>query len=194
MLNGFSTSLFSFAFVSSITPGPNNIMLLSSGTNYGVRKTLPHLLGVAIGFAIMVVIIGLGLIHVFELFPLVKKILRIVCIAYVFYLSYKIAISSTKLESSNKKTKPFSFLQAVLFQWVNPKAWAMAMLAISIYAPDNNIYSVLYLAFVFALICIFSTFMWVLLGKQFQKLSLPSYQLRIFNIVMAFLLIYSVLF
>ena len=94
MINESLLALTSFALVSSITPGPNNIMLMSSGTNFGFRKTIPHMLGVCLGFVLMVSVVGLGLTQVFSHYPIVHKVLKYICVAYLIYLSYKIATSS----------------------------------------------------------------------------------------------------
>ncbi|NMP31164.1 LysE family translocator [Thalassotalea sp. M1531] len=181
-----------FAFVSSITPGPNNIMLMNSGANYGVRKTVPHALGVGIGFTLMIVLVGLGIVQIFDAFPVSYQVLKYVSIAYLLYLALKIAMSGTKSPSEEKKSRPMTFFQAVLFQWVNPKAWTMALTAISIYAPSQSIMAVILVAAVFGAInfpCISS---WVVLGKKMQIVLNNERRLRIFNVSMALMLIGSV--
>ncbi|WP_343560652.1 LysE family translocator [Kiloniella sp. b19] len=185
-------ALVSFAFVSTITPGPNNFMLMTSGANFGVRKTIPHMLGIAAGFAFMLIMVGLGVVAIFEAFPLVYDGLRIACLIYMLYLAWKIATSSgtTKVE---EKGKPISFMQAALFQWVNPKAWAMALSAVSVYAPDQRPEAVLLVAAVFVVVNLPSVSTWAWLGSRMNRLiSRPSH-LRLFNSVMAVLLLLSVL-
>lgn len=119
-----------FAFSSGITPGPNNIMLMTSGVNFGIRLSLPHLAGICIGFPCMVLAIGLGLSAVFQAYPLLHLIIKYVGIAYLLYLAWLIANSSSRMEGK-QTAKPLSFVQAAAFQWVNPKGWIMAVGAIA---------------------------------------------------------------
>src|SRR5215469_386564 len=119
MLAAFLT----FAVVASVTPGPNNIMLLASGANFGFRRTLPHLLGVILGFGLMVLLVGLGLAAVLARFPTLFMIARI---GYLAYLAFKIA-RADGIGMGEAAAQPMSFLQAVAFQWVNPKGWSMAI-------------------------------------------------------------------
>src|SRR5689334_18374639 len=129
-------SFLTFALVSSITPGPNNVMLMASGANFGVRPTLPHLAGVSLGFAAMVILVGLGLAGVFTAAPWLYEILRWVGAAYLLFFAYKIA-TSKGLGSAETKGRPVTFWQAVAFQWVNPKAWSMILSAVTTFAPPN---------------------------------------------------------
>ena len=126
-----STSLLSafvlFAFVSSITPGPNNTMLLASGVNFGFRRSMPHALGISIGFMLLVICVGLGLGEVFKVFPWAYTLLRYVGAAYLLYLAWKIANAGGMSDSQDEQGKPMTFLGAAAFQWVNPKAWIMAL-------------------------------------------------------------------
>jgi len=116
-----SLAILIFAVSATVTPGPNNIMIMTSGLNHGIKNSIPHLLGICFGFPIMVVLIGLGFVVVFKMYPLFHEILKILGVIYLSYLAWLIASSSpTSLEG--KKSKPFSFTQAALFQWVNPKA------------------------------------------------------------------------
>jgi threonine/homoserine/homoserine lactone efflux protein len=199
------TALIAFAFVSSITPGPNNLMLLASGTNFGLVKTTPHMLGVSIGFSIMVVLVGVGLMGLFNAYPASYLALKIVSVVYLLYLAWKIATaaplndeSGTDTPGRDKKSKPFTFLQAALFQWVNPKAWAMALTAISIYAPPSQPLSSIFLvSLVFGLVNLPSVCAWVLLGTQLRRFLTDPLRLRIFNISAAILLLgslYPILF
>ena len=119
-------ALITFCFVSSITPGPNNLMLLSSGLNFGLRRSISHLLGVAIGFSVMVLLVGIGVSQLFQSLPASYTVLKWVSIVYLGYLAYKIANNHT-IDEVASDAKPFTFMQAALFQWVNPKAWTMAL-------------------------------------------------------------------
>ncbi len=189
------TALVAFAFVSSITPGPNNLMLMASGTNFGIRRTIPHMLGVGIGFTIMVVLVGIGLMQVFDRFPISYLILKTGSIGYLVYLSWKIATASP-LNGADKNvdgdSRPFTFLQAALFQWVNPKAWAMALTAISAYTPPAQpLYSVLLVALIFGIVNLPSVGAWVVIGTQLRRLLNDPLRLRVFNLGAAVLLLGS---
>lgn len=185
------TALMIFALVSSITPGPNNLMLMNSGATFGIKKTIPHLLGVVFGFILMVMLVGLGIMQIFELYPISNDILKITSVSYLLYLSFKIATSTKAPSSNNTNTKPFSFVQGALFQWVNPKAWTMALTAISIYASSTDFDAVLFVALIFGIINLPSISVWVFLGKKIQFLLTSHKRLRAFNMTMALLLIGS---
>ncbi len=183
-----------FAFVASITPGPNNLMLMASGTNYGFTRSVPHLLGVSIGFTIMLLLVGMGLIRLFDTFPVSYRILNILSIGYLLYLAWKIA-TAAKIEDKpdgENSGKPFGFLQAALFQWVNPKAWAMALTAISAYTPpDQPWMSIVIVALVCGLINLPSVAAWVVLGTRLKKLLNNKFRLTVFNYTAAMLLVGS---
>ena len=187
------TALMAFAFVMSVTPGPNNLMLLASGANFGWIRTLPHMLGVSLGHRLMVVLVGVGLIQIFETFPITNMILKVASIAFLLYLSYKIATAAPPAETSETPTgKPLTFIQAALFQWVNPKAWAMALTAISAYTPENSgTWGVMIVAMVFATTNFPSINLWVFLGTQLRRLLNVPWKLRAFNFGAALLLLAS---
>ena len=177
-------ALFIFAFVSSITPGPNNIMLMASGTNFGFRKTIPHILGINIGYSMLTFSLGIGLMEVFNLFPLIKIILKSLCSGYLVYLSYRIATSSTGTDKNEKQqSRPFSFTEAMLFQWVNPKGWTMALSAITIYSPTNALSGIILVTVAFSITNFPCQCLWTLLGQQFRKLMSSSFKLKMFNYI-----------
>ncbi|WP_372570286.1 LysE family translocator [Ruegeria jejuensis] len=179
-----------FAFVSSVTPGPNNLMLMASGANFGFRRTIPHMLGVGIGFTLMIVLVGAGLLGLFDRFPVSYVILKTLSVAYLLYLAWKIA-TAAPIDRQAEAGTPMRFLQAVAFQWVNPKAWAMALTAISVYAPDRSIPAILLVAAIFGAVnmpCISS---WTVLGQQLARFLRNPRQLRLFNGMMAALLVAS---
>ena len=180
-----------FALVSSITPGPNNLMLMASGANFGVRRTVPHMLGIGIGFVVMVILVGVGLVGVFDAYPLSYDVLRVVSIVYLLYLAWKIATAAAP-EAGETTGKPFTFLQAALFQWVNPKAWAMALTAVTVYAPSRDFEAILWVAAVFGIINLPSVSCWTLLGRQIQPLLSNGRRLQAFNFVMAGLLLATI--
>tara|TARA_A100001015_G_scaffold260747_1_gene305739 strand:+ start:1596 stop:2201 length:606 start_codon:yes stop_codon:yes gene_type:complete len=187
-------ALFIFAFVSSITPGPNNIMLMASGTNFGFRKTIPHILGINIGYSMLTFSLGIGLMEVFNLFPLIKIILKSLCSGYLVYLSYRIATSSTSTDKNEKqKSRPFSFTEAMLFQWVNPKGWTMALSAITIYSPTNALSGIILVTVAFSITNFPCQCLWTLLGQQFRKLMSSSFKLKMFNYIMAGLLMLTLI-
>lgn len=145
-------ALVTFAFVTSITPGPNNLMLLASGLNFGVRRTVPHMLGIGIGFTAMVLAVGLGLSGVFRAAPLLYGALKWVGAAYMLWLAWRIAHSGPVGAGAEARGQPMSFLAAAAFQWVNPKAWVMAVTANATYAAAGSITGVAIVAGVFGLV------------------------------------------
>ncbi|SNS40920.1 LysE family translocator [Sphingopyxis indica] len=184
-------ALSAFAFVSSITPGPNNMMLMASGANFGLRRTVPHALGVGLGFMLMIVLVGVGLMGLFDLFPALGTILKVVSVVYLLWLAWKIANAAAPDTGSGARGKPMSFVQAMLFQWVNPKAWTMALSAIALYAPDRNLAAVTLVALVFGVINLPSCSTWAVMGTALRGwLSSPA-RLRAFNWTMAALLVGS---
>jgi threonine/homoserine/homoserine lactone efflux protein len=188
-------ALAAFAFVSSITPGPNNLMLMTSGINFGISRTVPHMLGVALGFTLMIMLIGLGIMQIIEAVPGSMLFITIASGLYLLYMAWKIATTDTSpAESSSAATtsKPFTFLQAALFQWVNPKAWTMALTAISAYAPKSQgWFGVLVVAGVFGIINLPSTGAWAVMGAKMRRFLSDPVRLRTFNIVAALLLVAS---
>lgn len=186
-------ALVAFAFVSSVTPGPNNTMLMASGANFGVIRTLPHMLGVGIGFSVMIVLVGLGLMQVFDAYPVTDRILKIVSVLYLLWLAWKIATAAPKLpDAPETGGVPMTFLQAAAFQWVNPKAWTMAVYAITNYATVDGQRSVLAVALValaFGLVNIPCVGAWTVLGQQMRRFLTSPGRLQMFNMVMAVLLV-----
>jgi len=180
-----------FAFVSSITPGPNNLMLMASGANFGLRRTIPHMLGIGIGFTVMIVLVGVGLMGLFDAVPASYTILKIVSVAYLLWLALKIANAAAPGTTGRASGTPLTFLQAAAFQWVNPKAWTMALTAITVYAPDRSLGAIGLVALVFGLINLPTVSTWTLIGQQMQKLLTDERRLQIFNWTMAALLVAS---
>ncbi len=188
-------SIVTFTLSTVMTPGPNNIMLLSSGLTFGYKRTLPHIFGVMFGFAFMVVLVGLGMGVIFERFPSIFKVLKIIGILYLFWMAYKIANSDGGYEIDKKnQSNPFTFLQAAAFQWVNPKAWIMAITAISVFviSNENSLLQVLTIAFIYLLSGVISTNSWALGGVMLKKVIKNKKSVKIFNITMAILLVGSV--
>ncbi|MEJ6398413.1 LysE family translocator [Yoonia sp. 208BN28-4] len=184
--------LVQFAFVSSITPGPNNLMLMASGANYGLRRTVPHMLGISLGHSFMVTMVGLVLLQIFDAYPWLNTVLKVLAVTYMLWLAWKIA-NAVPPEAKKVEGKPFTFLQAAAFQWVNPKAWFMAITAISGYAPQDKgaLYGSLVVAIVFAATNLPSITIWAWMGVQVRRFLGTAKRLRVFNITMAILLVIS---
>jgi threonine/homoserine/homoserine lactone efflux protein len=181
--------LIGFAFASSISPGPNNLMLLASGANFGFRRSLPHMLGISIGHAIMVVLVGVGLIGLFDAFPVSYTILKWASVAYLLWLAFRIASADPAPPEGRPKPQPMTFLGAALFQWVNPKAWYMALNAINLYLIDQRLLAVAALAVTFSLVNFPSILTWVLFGEQMKRFLTSPARMRAFNVTMALLLV-----
>ncbi|MBC2658769.1 LysE family translocator [Pseudomonas sp. MSSRFD41] len=181
-----------FALVTSITPGPNNTMLLASGVNFGFSRSIPHILGISCGFFVLVLAVGLGLGAVFEAYPLLYGVLRYVGAAYLLYLAWKIARSGPLSDEPQGQGRPLGYWGAAAFQWVNPKAWVMAVGAISTYTPLQGYFTnVLVIAAVFALINAPTVSLWAACGSLLRNVLRNPRWLRLFNLGMAVLLVLS---
>jgi threonine/homoserine/homoserine lactone efflux protein len=183
-------ALLGFAFVTSVTPGPNNMMLLASGVNFGFRRTVPHMLGISMGHALMVFLVGLGLAGVFKAWPPALTLLKVASVAYMLWLAWKIAHAAAPGEGQ-AAAKPLTFLQAAAFQWVNPKAWAMALGAVSAYVTEPTVWAYAAVAGVFACVNLPSVSVWAGMGQAVRRWLDGPGRLRAFNWGMAGLLILS---
>ncbi|MEY3308129.1 MAG: hypothetical protein RLZZ413_2167 [Pseudomonadota bacterium] len=179
-----------FALVTSVTPGPNNLMLMASGANFGFRRTVPHMLGVGLGFVLMTFLVGIGLAGLFQTYPLAVTALEVVSVVYMLWLAWKIANAAAPKDRQAGGT-PMTFLQAAAFQWVNPKAWAMALTAITVHAPDRSLWAVALVAVIFGAINLPSVSLWTLIGQQLRRVLTNTRRLMIFNWTMAGLLVLS---
>ncbi len=189
-------SIFVFSFATSITPGPNNIMLLSSGLTFGYKKTIPHLLGVVIGFPLMALLVGLGLGKIFESYPTILTMLKIVGTVYLLWLAWKIANSTPSFSENTNNSTPLMFMPIVLFQWVNPKNWIKIITAMSVYvdSAENALSQILVITIVFLSTVIVSANTWTLGGVALKRFIKNKKAIRVFNISMAVLLILSIMF
>jgi threonine/homoserine/homoserine lactone efflux protein len=181
-----------FAVVTLWTPGPNNTMLMASGLNFGFRRALPHLWGVTLGFAVMVLAVGLGLGAVFEAYPAAYTALKYGGAAYLLYLAWHIATAGALEESGTVAGRPISFIEAAAFQWFNPKGWVMAVGAVSTYAkvaafPAN----VLLIAGLFGGLGVLSSATWLGFGTGLKRLLTSPRVVRAVNVIMALLLVLS---
>ena len=181
-------ALVGFAFVSSVTPGPNNMMLLASGVNFGFRRTVPHMLGIGFGFASLLLGVGFGLGALLTAFPALHLALKLAGGTYLLYLAWRIASSRTLAEAGSA-SRPMSFLEAAAFQWINPKAWVMAVTAMAIYtSPEAPVLSVLLVAVAFALVNLPSVSVWAGFGTALRGWLADPARLKWFNIAMGLLL------
>ena len=181
-----------FATVMFFTPGPNNIMLLSSGLTYGFRRTLPHAAGITIGFAFMVGAVGLGLGTIFITYPVLQTILKYAGIAYLIYLAVHIAMSGPATPDQDNARGPMTFWGAAMFQWINVKGWVMVIGTITAYAgiasfPWNIVIQVLLSLLLGTLSCA----AWAAFGSALRPILTSPRAVRAFNIVMALLLLAS---
>ena len=179
-----------FAFVSSITPGPNNLMLMASGANFGFRRSIPHMLGISGGFMVMLILAGLGLGRLFAQFPVSFTVLQILSIAYMLALAWRIA-HAAPVNKQARATAPMTFWQAAAFQWVNPKSWAMALTTITVYIAEAGGLMLLVAALIFALVNLPAVTLWTVLGQQMARVLTNPARLQMFNRTMAVLLIAS---
>lgn len=189
-------SIISFAIATAFTPGPNNLMLLSSGLTFGYKRTLAHIVGVAVGFPMMVLAVGLGVGVVLEHYPMVYEVLKVLGFGYLLWMAWHIANTQGSIHAdSYTNDKPFTFIQAALFQWINPKAWIMAVTAISSFTIQNADvwYQVAIIAFVYLIVGVFSTHTWALGGVLLHRWLESQRAIRNFNRVMALLIVVSVL-
>lgn len=184
-------ALFTFAFATSITPGPNNMMLFASGVNFGFRRTIPHMFGIGAGFFSLLIAVGFGLGAVLKAYPLLFTLLKFAGGFYLLYIAWKIAMSRS-IDGGAAGARPMTFIEAAAFQWVNPKAWVMALGAMTAYpAPESYAVSVLIIAGVFAAVNVPSVSCWAGFGSVLRQwLSVPS-RLKWFNICMGALLALS---
>lgn len=182
-----------FAFSTTITPGPNNVMIMSSGVNYGVRASMPHFLGICLGFPVMVLLVGFGFGVIFEKFPNLHQLIKVAGVVYLLWLAWHIASAEPKAIQKGEK-KPFTFWQAALFQWVNAKAWMMASGAVAAYTTvqGNPVVEVVAITLAFLLMAFPCVGVWLLFGSLLRKVLSNSIFQRIFNITMGLILVASI--
>lgn len=183
-------ALLVFALVTSITPGPNNFMLLASGVNFGFVRTIPHMLGIGSGFLSLLLAVGFGLGAILNSYPALDTVLKILGAAYMLYLAWKIGTSRSLGERGGAAARPMTFLEAAAFQWVNPKAWAMAATAMAAYTSAAAPFvSVMLVAVAFAAVNVPSVSTWAGFGVALRRFLSDPERLKWFNIAMALLLV-----
>ena len=186
-------SIALFWFVAAYTPGPNNVVASYSGFNFGIKKTIPHILGVTFGFTSLVLLLTIGLINIFKLFPIIQVIIRYLGTIFLIYLAYKIASSTAADEI--KKENPVKFIETFLFQYLNPKGVMVAIIVVSTYVElgqnyVNHAMQVVLLAFLFSST---SITLWAFIGKFLRKFATNDKFIKYFNYVMSMLLLLSIL-
>ncbi|MEZ5851058.1 MAG: LysE family translocator [Hyphomicrobiaceae bacterium] len=190
MASDILIAFVSFAAVTLFTPGPNNMMLMTSGLNFGFRRTLPHLLGVALGFSLMVLLVGVGIGAALTSYPRVYAAMQWGGVAYLLYLAWAIATSGPPTRDGEGRGQPMTFLGAAAFQWINPKGWVMAVGAVTTFAslaafPLN----IATMCAVFGVLGLASSGVWVLFGQALRRLLSNPRTVRIFNVAMALALV-----
>ncbi len=184
-------ALVLFAFATSITPGPNNMMLFASGVNFGFRRTVPHMLGIGAGFLSLLIGVGMGLGAVLHAYPPAFIALKVAGGLYLLWIAWKIG-SSRSMGEGEAKARPMTFLGAAAFQWVNPKAWVMAVTAMAVYPnPEQYALTVAMVALVFAAVNVPSVSTWAGFGSALREWLAVPVRLKWFNITMAVLLVLS---
>jgi threonine/homoserine/homoserine lactone efflux protein len=185
--------------VSSITPGPNNTMLMASGVHFGYRRTLAHLMGVQLGFGFMLIAVGLGLHTVLSQFPAFYDVVRFAGAAYMVWMAWSLASARPQFQeqavieqSAQNEPKPLGFWGAVLFQWVNPKAWVMAVTIMSAYVPPGaGLLQIAPLGLMFAVLGFPCSSVWVGFGSALRSYLQDAFRMRVFNCSMAAALLAS---
>lgn len=185
--------LVSFAFATACTPGPNNIMLTASGVNFGFARSIPHMAGVTAGFVFLIGACAAGLGVIFTAFPPVHVALKIAGGVYMLWLAWKVANAGQPKKSEKEGSKPLTFMQAALFQWVNPKGVLMGLSAVSLFVrPDNAAMDTLAVVAAFAVATIVAVTVWTAFGTVVSRMLRNPSHARIFNIAMALLLVASI--
>ena len=182
-------ALVSFYFVMYVTPGPNNAMVLTSGLKFGFIKSIPHMSGITIGHILQLILVCLGLGKIFQIFPSLQNILKIICAIYLLYLGYKIIGSFSKIKEDD--SRPLKFYEAALFQIVNPKAWTISSMAASSFLPKdgNLIVSIFFIASIALVICPLSISPWAAFGSAIRNLVKNNKIKALIEYFLAFLLL-----
>tara|TARA_B100000123_G_C25544454_1_gene346724 strand:- start:58 stop:648 length:591 start_codon:yes stop_codon:yes gene_type:complete len=186
-------SIALFWFVTAYTPGPNNVVASYSGFNFGIIKTIPHILGVTLGFTSLVLFLTIGLINVFKLFPIIQLIMKYLGTIFLVYLAYKIATSNTSDET--KKDNPVKFIETFFFQYLNPKGVTVAIIVVSTYVElgENYINYATQVVFLALLFSSTSITLWTFIGKFLRKFATNEKFIKYFNYAMSCLLLLSII-
>jgi threonine/homoserine/homoserine lactone efflux protein len=187
------TALAIFAIVTSVTPGPNNAMVLASGVHFGFRRTVPHMLGIALGYGFMLAIIGAGVGTAMSISPLVEVGMRLASGAWMVWVAWSLARSSDA-GSDASRLRPMTFIEGALFQWVNPKGWVLALSSMALFTKSGDLIAdIAIIVAVYVATCIPSSSIWTAFGVSLRQFLAVPWRLRAFNISMAVLLLASTL-
>jgi threonine/homoserine/homoserine lactone efflux protein len=186
-------SMALFWIVAAYTPGPNNVIASYSGFNFGIKKTLPHILGVTFGFTFLIFLLTIGLVNVFKIFPIIQDSLKYLGSIFLVYLAYKIYFS--EVENEKKNENPVKFIETFLFQFLNPKGVLIGIIIVSTYVESGENYltyaaQVIFFAF---LVSLSSITFWTFVGKYLRKFATNEKFIKYFNCVMSLLLILSII-
>jgi threonine/homoserine/homoserine lactone efflux protein len=186
--------LTGFAVVTTVTPGPNNVLLTSSGLNFGFRRSVPHMLGICFGFPAMVVLVGWGMAGLFTTSVTLHQALKVVAALYMVYLAYRIGTAPPQIDEGEGRARPMRFWQAVAFQWVNPKAWVIAVSAATTYTTlsGDNFREVLVIALIFFVVSFPSSAIWTSFGLVIRRWLKDPKHIRALNLTMALALLASI--
>lgn len=184
-------SMIALSFAMSISPGPVNILIISSGINHGFKKTFAFVSGATIGFTLLLIFVGFGFIATLEKYPLILKVLSIFGSIFIIYMGYKIAISSIELNCEDKSAKKLKFYEGFLLQWLNPKAWVVTVAGVSLYSSSNT--ELIVFIGIYFIICYSSLSFWAFFGDKGSLLLSKPKRLKTFNILMGGLLVLSAL-
>jgi threonine/homoserine/homoserine lactone efflux protein len=187
-------SITLFGIVAAYTPGPNNFVAFYSGFNFGIKRTLPHILGVTFGFPFLLLCMALGLINIFKLYPLIQEILKYLGTLFLIYLAYKISFSGS-VTGDNKNKNPVKFLETFIFQFLNPKGVIASVIVVSTYIDSgenliNYTTQIIILAFI---VSVTSITLWTFMGKFLRKFATNQKFINYFNYVMSLLLLLSII-
>lgn len=185
-------AMFSFSLVMSISPGPVNMVIVSSGANYGIRKTFSFVSGATVGFTSLLLFIGLGFDKILDLYPSLLMYLSVAGSMFIIYMGYSIVTSKPKL--SIKESKQPTFVQGFLLQWLNPKAWVACVAGVPLFSTPNENKLFIIFCFVYFVVCYLSLFSWAVLGNKTAMLLNNDFKLQTFNRLMGVLLIATALF
>ncbi|KGY14182.1 amino acid transporter LysE [Vibrio tubiashii] len=190
----YLVSVALFAISCSVTPGPNNIMVMTSGVNFGFKKTIPLLTGICVGFTIMLLLVGLGFGQFFVIFPQLDVVIKTLGTLYLLYLAWQIA-QSGQISTGSQQEKPLGFVKGALFQWVNAKAWVVAIGAISAFTTVGEAYTLqnLTIATMFFVVSFPCVGVWLVFGSVLRQYLQNTRSLRVFNLTMSLLLVLSVM-
>lgn len=187
--------LIIFCFSTSITPGPNNLMIMLSGINFGLKRSVPHYLGILFGFSAMIILVGIGLGEIFKQFPELHTVIKYLGAVYMLYLAWQIIRSDPHLKEAKSSKRPLGFFKPALLQWLNPKAWVMTVGVIATYTIQdaNMIHQVCIISFIYFLVGIPCVGLWLVSGVALSKFLRNPNHMRKFNWIMGGLLALSIL-